>query len=152
MEYARLKHRFSVPPLEVEDFPQVGVAHCKAPQPASICGGSTEADILQEILSVAHASQELINQSSIPNHWGEKCAADDDFTFMTSKETNYNQFSDMNSLRLLDKSWEHQNPSSTEIGHLDEDFKTSDRMVENLRWVGMSNKDLSEVPYPIQFT
>lgn len=143
LECARLQHRFSLPPLEVEDFPQVGVTNFKAPQPASICG-STEADILQEILSVAHASQELINQSSVPNLWDENYAADDDFTFMTGKETYYNQFNNMNSLRLIDKSWEHQNTSSIEIGHLDEDFKTSERMVENLRWVGMSNKDLNE--------
>lgn len=151
MECARLQHRFSLPPLEVEDFPQVGVTNFKAPQPASTCG-STEADILQEILSVAHASQELINQSSVPNLWDENYAADDDFTFMTGKETYYNQFNNMNSLRLIDKSWEHQNTSSIEIGHLDEDFKTSERMVENLRWVGMSNKDLTEVPFPIEVT
>ncbi|CBI27341.3 unnamed protein product, partial [Vitis vinifera] len=109
LECARLQHRFSLPPLEVEDFPQ-----------------------------------ELINQSSVPNLWDENYAADDDFTFMTGKETYYNQFNNMNSLRLIDKSWEHQNTSSIEIGHLDEDFKTSERMVENLRWVGMSNKDLNE--------
>ena len=139
-----MQHRFSLPPLEVEDFPQVGAAHFKAPQPASICG-SAEADILQEILSVAQASQELANQSSGPSLWGENYAIDDDFTFMTGNETEY-QFNNMNPLRLIDKSWEHQNTSSIEIDHLDEDFKTSERLVENLRWVGMSNKDLCEVP------
>lgn len=147
LECARLQHRYTLPPLEMEDFPQVGVAHFKAPQPASICG-SAEADILQEILSVAQASQELANQSCSPPNWTENyaAAADDDFTFMTAKETEYDQFNDMNPLRLIDKSWQHQNASSIEIQHLDEDFKTSDRIVENLRWVGMSNKHLDQVP------
>ncbi|KAK7302040.1 hypothetical protein RJT34_12919 [Clitoria ternatea] len=149
LECARMQHRYSMPPLEVEDFPQVGIAELKMTQaPGSMCGGGrNETDILQEILSVAHASQELINQ---PCNYSQALLGgnenygthENDFTFMVG--TDYNHVSnDMNSMRYVDKTWEDPNLRSIEIGDPDDEFKT-DRMVENLRWVGMSGKNIEK--------
>ncbi|XP_015931793.1 NAC domain-containing protein 54 isoform X1 [Arachis duranensis] len=158
LECARMQHRFTMPPLEVEDFPHVGTSELKMTELASGAGSTVhgtrnETDILQEILSVAHASQELINHSSYSSSWGgdgggnhENCATHgDDFTFMVGS-TNYNNnnLNDINSMRYVDRNWEDPNTSrSIDIGYLDEEFK-GERMVENLRWVGMSTKDLEK--------
>lgn len=132
-----------MPPLEVEDFPQVGISELKMTQASSsMCGNRNETDILQEILSVAQASQELINQSNYSQAFGgnESYAThENDFTFMVGNN-NYNHVNDMNSMRA----WEDPNTRSIEIGDLDDEFKT-ERMVENLRWVGMSSADLEKV-------
>nr|TKR98967.1 NAC domain-containing protein 86 [Populus alba] len=150
LECARLQHRFTLPPLEVEDFPQVGLADMKVTQQPSMPESTSthRTDILQEIRSVAHASQELINQSSFQDTWGGNYAATDhDFTFMDGKNVQHNMLSDMmmNSTRWADKYWMDPSTSSRsiEIGDLDETFKTQ-RMVENLRWFGMSNNDLDK--------
>jgi len=151
LECARMQHRFSLPPLEVEDFPQVGMnSELKMTQlvSGSMSGTRNETDILQEILSVAQASQELINQSNYSHAFGgnENYATDheNDFTFMVGN--NYNHVTDhMNSMRYIDdKAWEDPNTRSIEIGDLDNEFK-AERMVENLRWVGMSSNDLEKV-------
>lgn len=146
LECARMQHRFVMPPLEVDDFPQVGISELKMTQASSSMQGSrTETDIVQEILSVAHASQELINQSSYSQEWGANdyyAPRDDDFTFMVG--TNYNQSNEMSSVRYVDKAWEDANTRTIEIGDIDEEFK-AERMVENLRWVGMSREDLEKV-------
>lgn len=135
----------------MEDFPQVGLADIKMMQQPSMPESTSthHTDILQEIRSVAHAPQELINQSSFQDTWGGNYAAPDlDFTFMSGKNVQHNILSDMmmNSTRLADRSWIDPSTSSRyiEISDLDEAFKT-ERMVENLRWVGMSNDDLEKV-------
>ncbi|KAI4307708.1 hypothetical protein L6164_030866 [Bauhinia variegata] len=151
LECARMQHRFTMPPLEVEDFPQVGISELKMPHGAmhGSCRNDETTDILQEILSVAQASQELINQSKYSTHntWSgnESYAPQDDFTFMVGKDTHdYSHLNDASSMRYMDKTWEDPNPMrSIDIGDLDEEFKT-ERMVENLRWVGMSSKDLEK--------
>ncbi|XP_028800607.1 NAC domain-containing protein 86-like isoform X2 [Neltuma alba] len=170
LECARMQNRFSMPPLEVEDFPQVGISELRMPQQqphhsgAIVHGSRTETtttDILQEILSVAHASQELINQNSnysSATTWGgggENYAReeDDDFTFMVGRgsgdDQNYNyshHVSDLSSMmRGINNNeattWEDQSTARPiEIADLDDEFK-AERMVENLRWVGMSTKN-----------
>lgn len=146
VDCARMQHRFTMPPLEVEDFPQVGVSELKMqPQPCgvSVSRNINEADVLlQEILSVAHASQELTNPSNYSHHsWGTTSTTtatanqqqQDDFSFMVGRDGN-NYYTH--------PSWEDPiNTRSIEIGDLDDDFR-ADRMAENLRWVGMSSKDL----------
>jgi hypothetical protein len=134
----------------MEDFPQVGFnSELKMTQLASssMSGTRNETDILQEILSVAQASQELINQSNYSHAFGgsENYAThhENDFTFMVGNN-NYNVNDHMNSMRYDDKAWEDPNMRSIEIGDLDDEFK-ADRMVENLRWVGMSSNDLEKV-------
>ena len=48
-------------------------------------------------------------------------------------------------MRYVDKTWEDAiNTRTIEIGDVDEEFK-EERMVENLRWVGMSSEDLEKV-------
>ncbi|CAL0308951.1 unnamed protein product [Lupinus luteus] len=149
LECARMQHRFSMPPLEVEDFPQVGISELKMTQASSSLCGSTnnrnEIDILQEILSVAEA-QELINQSSNNSQTlmnsNENYYAphdqNDDFTFMVNDNNHTN---DMNYMRYVDdQTWEDHNTRPEEIGDFDDEFK-SERMVENLRWVGMSSNN-----------
>ncbi|KAK4278084.1 hypothetical protein QN277_015977 [Acacia crassicarpa] len=176
LECARMQHRFSMPPLEVEDFPQVGIPDLKMPQQphhhhhsgAIIGSRTTETDILQEILSVAHASQELINHPTnySPATLGggnsnENYAAheeeNDDFTFMVGRgsgDQNYNYnhqvMSDLRSMMrginndTTTTTWEDQNTArSIEISDLDDEFK-AERMVENLRWVGMSSKNMDK--------
>ncbi|KAK7841424.1 nac domain-containing protein 45 [Quercus suber] len=135
-------HRFSLPSLEVEDFPQVGFTDFKVSQLTPICESASETDILQEILSVAQASQGLTNQNNFPGTWGGNYAPDDDFSFMVGRDT-YNQVNDVSAERYIDKPWEDPNARSIQIGDLDEDFKT-ERMTENLRWVGMSDKELEK--------
>ncbi|KAL5129177.1 NAC domain-containing protein 86 [Glycine soja] len=148
LECARMQHRFVMPPLEVDDFPQVGVSELKMAQASGSMQGScrTETDILQEILSVAQVSQELINQSSYSQDWGGNdnyAPREDDFTFMVG--TNYNHSNEMSSMRYVDKTWEDAiNTRTIEIGDVDEEFK-EERMVENLRWVGMSSEDLEKM-------
>ncbi|XP_041007611.1 NAC domain-containing protein 86-like isoform X2 [Juglans microcarpa x Juglans regia] len=115
LECARLQHRFSLPPLE-------------------------------EILSVAQASQELINQSNLPDTWGGNYAPDDDFSFLIDRDT-HNQAGDLSLYeRYIDKSWEDSSTIRTiQIGDLDhEDLQKERLAAENLRWVGMSNKDLKK--------
>ncbi|KAH1160162.1 hypothetical protein AAZX31_11G217100 [Glycine max] len=154
LECARMQHRFTMPPLEVQqDFPQVGISELKMAQASAsnMCGGSrnNETDILQEILSVAHASQELINQSNYSssqafgaNENNYAPPHESDFTFMVG--TNYNHVNDMNTMGFVDNiAWEDPNARSIEIGDLDDGFKT-ERMVENLRWVGMSSKNMEK--------
>ncbi|KAH9674987.1 NAC domain-containing protein [Citrus sinensis] len=138
LECAKLQHRLSLPPLEVEDFShQIGVT-----------------DFKMHDHSHALTQQELmINQSSgVQDPWGGNYsnATADDFSFMMTGDDNHyydpsnNNNNGMTSVRYNDKLWEGFNSRSIEIGYLDEDVK-SERMVENLRWVGMSNKDLDKV-------
>lgn len=151
LECARLQHRLSLPPLEVEDFPQVGMSTLQSTGHEN----PNETDILQEILSVAHVSQELINQSNYGDsstawggNYGHQVA--DDFTFMVGKDsstTNYNNDQlnyEMDSMRYLDKSWTDPDTRTIEIADLEDEFKT-EKKIENLRWVGMSNEDVEKV-------
>ncbi|KAL2317312.1 hypothetical protein Fmac_031188 [Flemingia macrophylla] len=146
LECARMQHRFAMPPLEVNDIPQVGISELKMAQASgSMQGSRTETDILHEILSVAHSSQELINQSSYSQEWGGNdnyAPREDDFTFMVG--TNYNHLNDMSSMRYVDKTWEDPNTRNIEIGDVGGELR-AERMVENLRWVGMSRDDLEKM-------
>ncbi|CAH1413800.1 unnamed protein product [Lactuca virosa] len=134
MECARLQHRLSLPPLQVQDFQHEDVTNYidlkNIPQNGPTAG--SQLDFLQEILSVAQVSQDLINQDT----WGGSYAGNDnDFSFLPN---NSNQMQGMGSFRSMG---DDQISRSIEIGDVEEQLKT-DRMVENLRWVGMSNKEL----------
>ncbi|XAR73613.1 hypothetical protein NMG60_11007641 [Bertholletia excelsa] len=134
LECARLQHRFSLPPLEVQDFSNGGFFDMKVPQSSTTLGNTNQQDILQEILSVAQASKELINQES----WGGSyhTPAGDDFSFHQPHAIG-------SSSRFAEAQWEHQNASTIAIGGGDEEFKV-ERSLENLRWIGMSNHDLEK--------
>ncbi|KAE8735855.1 NAC domain-containing protein 74 [Hibiscus syriacus] len=127
LECARLQQQMSLPSLEVEDFPQVGVTNCKLMMRES----RLEIDILDEIMAVAHTSQQLINQDA----WGSSSGNPHDFTFMnTTAATSVND--QMIFPQYTDKPLEESSIRTTIVQR--------DRMVENLRWVGMSNKDLEQ--------
>ncbi|XP_019177519.1 PREDICTED: NAC domain-containing protein 86 isoform X2 [Ipomoea nil] len=150
LECARLQHRFMLPQLEVQDFPHV-VSHVDSRMmmphhhhQSSFINHDNNPDIVQEILSVAQASQDLMNQDG----WGggggyaPTAAADDDFSFLLPH--NASQFQDMGNFRFMDQLREDQNGGrNIEITDFADEFKP-DRMVENLRWVGMSDKDLEK--------
>ncbi|GMP32375.1 hypothetical protein CsSME_00006164 [Camellia sinensis var. sinensis] len=155
LECARLQHRLSMPPLEVHDFPQGGFVDLRIPQSDSIRSHNPndheEHDILQEILSVAQASQELINQDMT---WGVTSGggsfyaqqAGDDFSFHPHAVQIHDMMNNGGgggSSRLIMEDQQHTISRSIEIGGFDKDFKT-ERTVENLRWVGMSSKDLEK--------
>ncbi|XVF20466.1 hypothetical protein REPUB_Repub12eG0002700 [Reevesia pubescens] len=136
LECARLQHRLSLPPLEVEDFPQVGLTNYKVMRTTPMRETQNETDILQEILSVAHASHELINQDA----WGGSFSNADDFTFMTTEGMYQNQMNEMSCPQYMNKSLEESSSRSIDVSEVQQ----GDQMVENLRWVGMSSKDLEQ--------
>ncbi|XP_027074037.2 NAC domain-containing protein 54 [Coffea arabica] len=135
LECARLQHRFPLSPLEVQDFPQVGFADARMPQLGYIHENPNQQDIVEEILSVAQASQDFMNEDA----WGGNYAPADDFSFLPPT----NQIHDSSSFKFMDKLREDCSFRSIDIGGMDEGLK-SERMVENLRWVGMSDKDLEK--------
>ncbi|KAF8407511.1 hypothetical protein HHK36_006645 [Tetracentron sinense] len=159
LESARLQHRLSLPPLEEDDFPQLDLIDSNFPQSGSTYANvaairANEPDILHEILSVACASQELINQSNFQHTWPEIYASSNEFTSLDEieriGEPQYGQVNNMGSLRAVEKPWGLEQTRSIEIGDLEEEFKTGKR-VENLRGVGMSNKDIEMVTQNLQF-
>ncbi|XVF80778.1 hypothetical protein PTKIN_Ptkin15bG0102700 [Pterospermum kingtungense] len=145
IECARLQHRLTLPPLEVEDFPQVGLTNYKVMRTTPTCETQNETDIVQEILSVARASQELINPTAHQNAWqGSVSNADQDhFTFMTAKDIYQSQGDDMSCPQYMNEPLEDYVTRSIDISEVQGDPKI-ERMVENLRWVGMSRKDLEQ--------
>ncbi|XAR58108.1 hypothetical protein NMG60_11026497 [Bertholletia excelsa] len=121
MECSRLQHRLSLPPLEVEDFHQGGFEDIRIPT------------------SNFQASPELMNQGSWA-HGSSSCLGSGyDFCFQPHAD----QIHASPTSRLVEETWEDKSMRFLEIGGLDDEFKT-ERMVENLRWVGMSSEDLDK--------
>lgn len=136
-----------MPQLQVQDLPQQGstsyvnlmnMQQTSRNMQEFATSNGPQLDIVQEILSVAQVSQDLISQ----NTWGGGYTShhEDDFSFLTNNNSN-NQMQDIVSNRFMG---DDQNMRSIEVGGVDEQLG-NDRMVENLRWVGMSNKDLEMV-------
>ncbi|KAL8109281.1 NAC domain-containing protein 86-like [Apium graveolens] len=122
LECARMQQGLSLPPLQVHDFPQAGLGGLSNAPPSNNMYGNTaiyhQQDILDEIISVAQVSEEMMNQNS----WiKENGTAEDDFSFL-----NHNQDQGMNIARSL------------EVTGSNEQFNNH-KMAENLRWVGMSS-------------
>ncbi|CAA0814535.1 NAC domain containing protein 28 [Striga hermonthica] len=131
LECARLQHRFSLPPLQVEDYSQAAnfandipnIVSSSSPFHGNITNHQ-QPDIVNEILSVAQASQDLQNDEAAGIY-----APVDDFSFLL-----------------------HSNPATPgnvgsyqyiEICDGDEIFQAG-RMSENLRWIGTSNNELEK--------
>ncbi|CAH9148024.1 unnamed protein product [Cuscuta epithymum] len=149
LECARLQHRFTLPQLEVQDLPQSTFITNQLHQPT---------DIVQEILSVAQVSQNLMNELddnpwSGPYHDHEPpIDAKDAFSFLPHSSS---QIQDLGSFRFLDQQPrgegedKHQNCMNVhhQLGDIyadDEGLKPDTIVMENLRWVGMSDKDLEK--------
>ncbi|XP_076959459.1 NAC domain-containing protein 54-like, partial [Bidens hawaiensis] len=135
MECARLQHRLSLPPLKAQDVHHDAVTNYvelkNIPQSSTGPPIGSQQDIPHEILSIG--SQDFINQDA----WGGSYAEiNNDFTFMPNNDMNQMQGS--GSFRFVG---DDLNTRSIEIDDADGQMKT-DPIVENLRWVGMSNKDL----------
>jgi hypothetical protein len=160
LECARLQHRLSLPPLEVEDFPQDVSLDTKT---SVLRTNPNEVDILQEFLSVASASQELINGTS-SSYAAEMWPG----AGTSSTSTHYiNELSSLVELGVKAKeeadNFYHMDCIGTSAGfaskqvHVDEpvrlveiadmeEFKQEEkRQVENLRGVRLHNNDLGEV-------
>ncbi|XP_043716147.1 NAC domain-containing protein 45-like isoform X2 [Telopea speciosissima] len=132
LECPRLQHHLSLPPLEVEDFSQVELTDSKLlPQVGSFCNNTNEPDILQEILSVACSSQELMNESKCQVTWPGNYASFHEFASLADQmermeETQHYKANEMGSSRTNnEKSWGvAQSSRFIDIGDLEEDFKT----------------------------
>ncbi|KAK9106467.1 hypothetical protein Syun_022478 [Stephania yunnanensis] len=138
LECARLQHRLSLPPLEVEDFPGVNFIDSKVSCPGSYCENiNGESDILQEILSVASASQELIhNHSNFQESWQANNYSSymNELTLLPDHTTRSDHIGSSSSSHIDKKQWGLEETRFIEIGDFEEDFKT-ERVVENLRGV-----------------
>ncbi|KAI3982989.1 hypothetical protein MKX01_010472 [Papaver californicum] len=158
LECARLQHRLSLPPLEVDDFPEFDFTdpklqqhHQQQQQPMAPYKENTDgSDILQEILSVASASQELING---PNSYQETWAGNysnylDEFVMglpeIGQTDQDHCLVGDISSSIAINKPWGAEHARFIDIDDLEEEFKSDSRMEENLRGVGMSSKDLEK--------
>lgn len=130
LECARMQQGLSLPPLQVHDFPQAGFGGLNNTPPSNNTYGNTatyhQQDILNEIISVAQVSEEMMNQNS----WiKENGTAEDDFSFLNHS----NQDQGMNIGRSL------------EVTGSNEQFNNHKMAPENLRWVGMSSNDNDKV-------
>ncbi|KZV53808.1 NAC domain-containing protein 86 [Dorcoceras hygrometricum] len=142
LECARLQHRFSLPPLEVQHLSHADFCRDPTfshPSPMFDDQNTNQTDILEEILSVAQASHNLQNLDA----WtaGAYAPADRDFSFFT--HSNNPPIPDISSSGYMNNLREEQIRRPIEIEDKDEAFN-SERMVENLRWVGMSNKEFDK--------
>ncbi|KAK1370769.1 NAC domain-containing protein [Heracleum sosnowskyi] len=131
LECARMQQGLSLPPLQVHDFPQAGFGGLNnyTPSSSNMYGNTAvstnhQQDILNEIISVAQVSEEMMNQNS----WiKENGTAQDDFNFLNHS----NQDQGLNIARSL------------EVSGSNEQFNNH-KMAENLRWVGMSSNDFDK--------
>ncbi|KAG9154692.1 hypothetical protein Leryth_019033 [Lithospermum erythrorhizon] len=135
MECARLQNRFILPPLEVQDSPQTTIFTTSSmPHQPNFNYQNTnnQQDILQEILSVAEASNHFLNdQDSCGNFLGNNI---DDFSSFLHGD---NQFQSLSSMMVNQEENQDNNMRSIQI--------KPERVVENLRWVGMSEHDLEKI-------
>ncbi|XP_010315723.2 NAC domain-containing protein 54-like [Solanum lycopersicum] len=139
LECARLQHRFALPPLEVQDFPQVGYVMSQSNDVMYHQSTTSQTDIVQEILSVVQASHDLTNQEYSWDGNYNNINYGDDFSFLPHSHNNNHDLG--NSFNFMDQLKEDDDQNnSIPIADFDEDFK-SETMVERLRWVGMSQKD-----------
>ncbi|WVZ55212.1 hypothetical protein U9M48_005904 [Paspalum notatum var. saurae] len=164
LECARLQHRLSLPPLEVDDFPQDVSLDTKT---NVLRSNPNEVDILQEFLSVASASQELIHGTSSSSYAAaEMWLAGGAGT--SSASTHYlNELSSLvepagvkakeetDNFYHMDHIGTSAGFASKPVQHVDEqvrlveiavmeEFKEEKKQMENLRGVRLHNNDLGE--------
>lgn len=93
LECARIQHRLSLPALEFNEFSDLDLTNITAVHSGIINqhNNNKEVDALQEILSVASASQELINNPSYNNPWPGSSSHFDEFSFMLEHDKMKNE-------------------------------------------------------------
>ncbi|XP_078163264.1 NAC domain-containing protein 54-like isoform X3 [Carex rostrata] len=141
LECARIQHRFSVPSLEFDDFSDFDLTIPTTSLHSGINqhnNSSKEVDALHEILSVASASQELINNPSYTNQWPGSSSHLDEFSFMlehNKMKTEPLQFptDSLNSTSgfIFKSGRENDTTKLIEIGDLEEEFK-EDNNITNI--------------------
>ncbi|WOL10710.1 NAC domain-containing protein [Canna indica] len=132
LQCARLQHRLSLPPLEVEDFPQINLSdskflHSDHHNIQRIGNSIGQVDALQEILSVAAASNALINSSNYHN----------DMWVGHNSNPHFDEFTSLLELDGGDEGIHGIGEAAKliEIGDLEEEFKEEKKRVENLRGI-----------------
>nr|XP_016505053.1 PREDICTED: NAC domain-containing protein 86-like [Nicotiana tabacum] len=145
LECARLQHRFALPPLEVQDFPQVGYVDSRTISQSNdhlMYQTTNQTDIVQEILSVAQASHHLTNQDS----WGGNYSYAppcDDFSFLPHNNQLIHDLGD--SFNFMEQLNEDHNARSIAVTDFDdktflEDYKTVP--IENISGPHKEEQDL----------
>ncbi|RZR72538.1 hypothetical protein BHM03_00014469, partial [Ensete ventricosum] len=120
LECAWLQHRLSLPPLEVEDFPRMDLTQSKVMRSGSFQEGSNQVDVLQEILSVASVSNELIDDSIYADMW------------VGTTNPHLDEFASfLEPTKLI------------EISDLEEELKEEKKKVENLRGIVVESEERS---------
>ncbi|KAJ4784762.1 NAC protein [Rhynchospora pubera] len=140
LECARLQHRLSLPPLMTDDFPQLNLPDQKALHNSTLHQDTKGVDIIQEILSVASASQELINNFS----------NDDNNVWLGSNYSCSNGFPELPFSNGAASSSRKsvlgdEAASLIEIRDFEEEFREERKQVENLRGIKVLKDDLGEI-------
>ncbi|KAK8916738.1 NAC domain-containing protein 74 [Platanthera zijinensis] len=142
LECARLQQRFTMPSLEVEDYQQILMADSKIINSANYSQfNTTGGDILHEILSVASASQELINNPNFhEDMWATRITPHFNESFSSLIEPG----SVVPSGLIAKSCGLEDQPTFVDIGELEDEFKEH-KKVENLRNVKKLGANLMEM-------
>ncbi|XXG39242.1 hypothetical protein AAC387_Pa01g0253 [Persea americana] len=140
LECAKLQRRLPLPPLEMDDLPQIKLTDPKFQHFECFQGGPKEVDISQEILWVAHSSQELINQSHRQDKWEGQGHHMQEFSSLSEQgivihvEANsHSQIGEMGTSSFTERSHGlEENTRFIKISDLEEELNT-ERKLENLQ-------------------
>ncbi|XP_020248888.1 NAC domain-containing protein 86-like isoform X2 [Asparagus officinalis] len=140
LECARLQHRFTMPPLEIEDFSHINQTDSKLLHSEFTQQNSNEVDILQEILSVASASNGLANNSTYQF---------EGYASLIEPRNEGHWFHEMDGLdssrSMIMPCGSGEPMSLVEISDLEEEFKEDKKKAENLRGVKTLDTDILEI-------
>ncbi|KAJ4759269.1 NAC domain-containing protein 86 [Rhynchospora pubera] len=137
LECARIQHRLSLPALEFDEFSEMDFTNSTALQTGINQHSGKEVDALQEILSVASASRELINNPSYTDPWPGSSSHFDEVSIMLEHNKIKNEPLQFPT-DSLGSTFSFQIKSGTEdetaklidIGGLEEEFK-EDKIIAN---------------------
>lgn len=152
LECAKVQQWLSLPPLEMDNFPQINLTDSKIQHFGYLQDDPKERDILQELLSVDCNSQGLDNQSHYQDKWEGLYPSMEEFSALSEQgivrhveEKKKGQISEMGSSRFIERSYGvEENIRYLENGDLEEEFR-EERVVENLQGENISNRNLGKV-------
>lgn len=152
LERAKLKRRLALPPLEMDDLPQIKLTDPKFEHFECFQGDPKEVDISQEILWVARSSQELLNQSHHQDKWEghghhmqEVSSLSEQGIVRHVRANSHGQVSEMGTSSFTERSHGlEENTRFIKISDLEEELNREHK-VENLQGVRMSGINLGEV-------
>jgi hypothetical protein len=129
-----------------DDFPQLNLPERKALHDNTIHEESKGTDIIQEFLSVASASQELINNFSY----------DDSNVWLGSNNYSHSggfpnfHFGNGAASSSVNTASVNESTSLIEVRDLEEEFREERKQVENLRGIRVLKDDIEEVNLPLE--